>query len=322
MARRLALGALTCALGITSIAGAQEVCRATSVPFDSVRASLLGSLRAIRFADSASTRYEQVERWLDSLQAKLPPGFAYTRENMARGSWGVAAKRNQSVATMMDAMPGMNGLLQRALNTTNQAAVLQAIDAAGARPLLAARDDMYCIARDVRIAEGLEKLRRFEQKFGPSSVKLNGLEVLVNYAAQLVPGQRLVGVDDSGWPRPWEIVSAYRTSYMTLTDATGEDKKFSPQAVTVAEFGLRHYNFGREWGSADGNWLQRSLRPGTWSLGVLVAPEANGALRYPWRGDARVGPYLAWGGLKVGFLTGTDKRVIVSREVMLVPYLF
>ena len=322
MARRLALGALTGALVVSSIAGAQEACRASSVPFDSVRASLLGSLRAIGFPDTAATRYEAVERWLDSLRAKLPPGFAYTRDNVARGSWGVIGKRNQSVSTMLDAMPGMNGLMQRALNTTNQAAVLAAIDAAGARPILAARDDMYCLAREARITEGVEKLRRFERKFGPSSVKLNGLEVLANYAAQLVPGQHLVGVDDAGWPRPWEIVVAYRTSYATLTNATGDDKKFSPQAVSVAEFGLRHYNFGKEWGAEAGSWLQRSLRPGTWAVGLLVAPEANGALRYPWRGQTRVGPYLAWGGLKVGYLTGTDRRVIVSREVLLVPYVF
>ena len=108
MARRLALGALAFLLGGSSIASAQEACRSESVPYDSVRESLLSSLRAIRFQDTASTRYEQVERWLDSLRAKLPPGFAYTRENLARGSFGLTGKRKQSVENMVDAMPGMN----------------------------------------------------------------------------------------------------------------------------------------------------------------------------------------------------------------------
>ncbi|MBV6522358.1 MAG: hypothetical protein MNPFHGCM_02506 [Gemmatimonadaceae bacterium] len=331
MARRLAPLVLLVAAGSAHAAGAQVVttpalgapaCRVESVPYDSVRKSLLGSLRAIRFQDTAATRYDQVEARLDSLSAKLPAGFTYTRGNLAHGSYGVAGKRRQSVNTMIDAMPGMNGLLQRALNTTNLAPVLAAIEAAGAMNLLTARDDLYCLARAVRIDQGLEKLRMFERKFGPSSVKLNGLEVLVNYAVQLIPGQRLVGVDDAGWPRPWEVVVAYRTTYMTLTDITGDDKKYSPQAVTAAEFGLRHYNFGREWGADEGGVVQRFLKPGTWSLGLLVAPQTNGALRYPWRGDSRVGPYVAWGGLKVGYVTGKDRRLVVSREVMLIPYLF
>lgn len=320
MARRLAFAVAWGLLNATGLQ-AQQPCPA-AVPFDSVRASLLQSLRAVGLDDTASARFAQVELWLDSLQQKLPAGFVYTRENMSRGSWGVAAKRGQSVETMRDAMPGMDGLMQRALNTANQSAILRALDSTGNRPLLKARDDMYCIARDVRISEGLEKLRRFERKFGPTSVKLNGLEVVLNYATQLLPGQRLFGVDDQGWPRPFELVAAYRTTYATLVDATGPDKKYTPQAVSVAEFGLRHYNFGKTWGAEDGSWLSRALKPATWSLGVVIAPQANGALRYPWRGESRIGPYLAWGGLKVGYLTGKDRRVIVSREVLVIPYLF
>ena len=76
MARRVALGVIASALAIASSAGAQESCRTESVPYDSVQASLLGALRAIRFPDTAAARFDQVATWLDSLRAKLPLGFA------------------------------------------------------------------------------------------------------------------------------------------------------------------------------------------------------------------------------------------------------
>lgn len=316
MARRLALGALTALLAVGR-AGAQSTCPMASVAFDSVARGIQLAMAAIQAPDT-----DVVRSRLDSVRGRLPAGFTYTRESIGRGSLGTTAKRDQSWRAMRDAMPGRDGLLQRVLNRLFQSEVQGRIDSAGARAFLAAEDAMMCLARDVRLFEGTEKLRRFEQKFGPGSVKLNGLEVLLNFGAQFLPWPPLFGVNDDFSPRPWEIVAAYRTTYATLERKAGSSDRYNPQAVSVAEFGLRHYNFGKDWGAAGGSWLSRALRPGAFSLGVVVAPESNGALRYPWRGDSRVGPYVAWGGLKVGYLTGTGGRLIVSREVLVIPYVF
>jgi hypothetical protein len=324
MAPRLRLGALALTVVATlprSVA-AQSRCDADAVPFDSVAASARASLRSIGFDTSSPAPWDTLNARLDTLARKLPSGFTYTREVIAQGSWGVTAKRGQSVATMRDAMPGMNGMMQRVLNTLNRFEVRNAILAANTSGRPPAYETMVCLAREVRLARGLEKLERFERKFGPNSVKLNALEVFVNYGLSLVPSQPLVGVTEDGWPRPWEIVAAYRTTYATLARDSSDSRR-TARAVSVAEFGLRHYNFGKGWGDSTANWLARQLKPATWSAGLLVAPEANGALRYPWRGDSRLGAYMAWGGLKVGYLfDGRDKRMIVSREVMVIPYVF
>ncbi|MFN8573426.1 MAG: hypothetical protein U0132_15340 [Gemmatimonadaceae bacterium] len=302
---------------LSTVARAQSTCPATSVPFARVASSIQHALVTIGVPDT-----EQVRTRLDSVRSRLSDDFAYSYNTIGRGSQGTVAKRDQNWKMLRDAMPGRDGVFQRVLNRLFQSTVQAAIDSAGIRDSLAPVDAMMCIARDVRLFEGTEKLRRFEKKFGPGSVKLNGLEVLLNYGAQFVAWPPLFGVNADFSPRPWEIVAAYRTTYLTVEKTGSTDTKRRPQAVSVAEFGLRHYNFGKDWGVEDAGWLSRALKPGSFSLGVLVGAEANGALKYPWSGTARVGPYLAWGGFKVGYLTGHDKRLIVSREVMVIPYLF
>lgn len=313
----LALRAAGPLLVLTTMAQAQSACPVASVPFARVAGSIQQVVAAAGLADS-----EQVRIRLDSVRQKLPDGFEYSYQSVGRGSPGTTAKRDQNWRMMRDAMPGRDGVFQRVLNRLFQTTAQNAIDSAGVRDSLAPVEAMMCIARDVRLFEGTEKLRRFEKKFGPGSVKLNGLEVLLNYGAQFVAWPPLFGVDADYSPRPWEIVAAYRTTYLTIEKTSSTDSKHRPQAVSVAEFGLRHYNFGKSWGVEDASWLARALKPGSFSLGLLVGAQANGALKYPWSGTARLGPYLAWGGLKVGYLTGHDKRLIVSREVLVIPYLF
>lgn len=312
-------GRLGIAIGLVvaaRTAGAQASCPVAAVPFRTVAASIQGTIGRIGAADS-----DQVRSRLDSVRVQLPDDFAYTVSSIGRGSIGAAAHRSQSLQAMRNAMPGRDGVMQRVLNRLFQSTVQAAIDSVGVRASLEPVEQMMCLAREVRLMEGTEKLRQFERKFGPESVKLNGLEVLLNYGAQFLPWPPLFGVSDDFSPRPWEIVAGYRTTYVTLARSSPGGSR-SPQAVSVAELGLRRYNFGKTWGNPDAGWLMRAIKPGVVSLGVVVASESNGALRNPFHGDARVGPYLAWGGLKVGLLTGSDRRVIVSRDVLVIPYVF
>jgi hypothetical protein len=275
-----------------------------------------------RYAEWDTAGARKFEAQLDTLAREYDGSFVYGSalpDSIQRG-FRVHAKHAPRIRAQRDFVERVPGVYERVqdvlLNTLGDSLVRLN------RTSLANPAD--CVLRSLRepaLARQLENLRRFERKFGPSSVKLNFLEVLANYGLQFVPWPKLVGVDATGSPRPWEAIVAYRTTYLTLTGVTGDSGTFSPQAVSTAEFGLRHYNFGESWGTGSST-IARMLKPGYWSIGVIVAPENNGAMRYPWRGESRWGPYLAWGNLKVGWLTGRDKRVVVSREVMLVPYIF
>lgn len=157
--------------------------------------------------------------------------------------------------------------------------------------------------------ESLEKLRRYERKFGPGSARLNGAEVLLNYAAQRLPG---FGPDAEGWPGRFEAVAAYSSSYLTRTE--GETRMAS-----VGEFGLRAYFFGEGWGRTGALGL---IRPGFMTFGVAVASERDGPLRWPWRGDTHVGAFVSWGEVKIAWVNGPNPRWLVSRQFQLVPLVF
>jgi len=276
-----------------------------------------------RYAQWDSAGARRFDAQLDTLAREYDGSFAYATAlpDSAQRGFRVLAKHQPRIRAQRDFVERVPGVYERVqdvlLNTLGDSLVRSN------RASLASPAD--CVLRALRapaLARQLENLRRFERKFGPTSVKLNFVEVIANYGLQFLAWPKLVGVDASGSPRPWEAVVAYRTTYLTLTGVTGDSGKASPQAVSTAEFGLRHYNFGESWGTGSST-ISRMVKPGYWAIGFIVAPESNGAMRYPWRGDSRWGPYLAWGNLKVGWLTGgRDKRVVVSREVMLVPYVF
>lgn len=157
--------------------------------------------------------------------------------------------------------------------------------------------------------ESLEKLRRYERKFGPTSARLNGVEVLLNYAVQGVPR---FGPDAQGWPGRFEAVAAYSPSYLTWSEGDA-------RIVSVGEFGLRAYFFGESWGRAGPEGL---LRPAFATFGLAITSERDSPLRWPWQGDARIGAFVSWGELKVAYVTGPNARVLVSRQFQLVPLLF
>lgn len=154
----------------------------------------------------------------------------------------------------------------------------------------------------------LEKLRRFERKYGPGTPKLNVAEVVLNFGAQWVPAFR---PNDEGWPSRHEVIAAYVPTYLTMSEGKAG-------AVTIAELGVRSYIWTPGWGGRDGG----VLRPGYWSIGAALAGESDGALTSPFRGSSRFGAFVSWGDAKLAVIGGREPRVLVTRQVQLVPWGF
>jgi hypothetical protein len=159
------------------------------------------------------------------------------------------------------------------------------------------------------LAQSLEKLRRYERKFGPESPKLNAGEVALNVVAQSVPPFR---PSADGWPSAFEVIASYVPTYLTERDGR-------VQAWTVLEAGLRRYSFGEGWG--DGGWAG-VIRPGHVSAGLAVVNEGAGAMGEPWRGDKRLGAFVAWGSAKVAVVGGDGPRILITRQVQVIPFVF
>jgi hypothetical protein len=175
-----------------------------------------------------------------------------------------------------------------------------------ARVSSTAQSLLTAAARD----RALVRLARYERKLGPTSPRLNGPEVLLNYAAQRwIPGFRATPL---GGPSPLEVVASYVPSYVTSVDR-------KPQAVSASEFGVRYYLFGEQFG-AEG--VRGLLLPTYWSVGVLTASDRNGALVWPWDGRTRTGAYFSWGSIKVGYVRGRRGEWLVTRQFQAVPFLF
>ena len=157
----------------------------------------------------------------------------------------------------------------------------------------------------------LKKMRRFEKKFGPRAPKLNAVEVVVNLVAQRLPG--FYPTEEEG-PGPLEIVASYEPAFLTLVDEELE-------LISTVEFGIRYYLLGDGWGEDYG--LTGMLKPGYFSLGVLVASEEDGTLLWPLDDpNPRVGGFVSWGAVKLGYLGGDEARFVVSREFEAIPWLF
>lgn len=161
---------------------------------------------------------------------------------------------------------------------------------------------------EVSIAQSLEKLNRFERKYGPDSPRLNVVEVGLNYVAQWVP---LFKPNTEGWPSRFEIVTSYVPLYLTVVDGKA-------RPVTIAELGLRSYLWQRGWGGSEGG----ALRPGYLSFGVAVAGDRDGAFVSPLKGTRRIGGFIGWGETKLALLGGSERRLLLTRQFQMVPWVF
>lgn len=203
------------------------------------------------------------------------------------------------------ALSEMSGIVENELRQDLQDAVGQSEATEILWPVTA----LYAELLDRSLEDSLEKLRRFERKFGPGSARLNGLEMAGNYLLQDI---RHFGPDDNGWPGPLELIASYSPTYATYADD-------ALTFVSVTEFGLRAYFFGPNWGHAG---LRGLLKPSYTTFGMAVASGQDGALRWPWQDDARIGAFFSWGDLKVAYVGGDNQRFMVSRQFQLVPWVF
>jgi hypothetical protein len=185
-----------------------------------------------------------------------------------------------------------------------------AAGAARTRELFIPVDAFNSARRRQSLAESLERLRRFERKYGPDAPTRNIVEVGLNYAAQWLP---VFGPQADESPSRLELSAAYVPTWISMPR-----KGVRSDAITVAEAGLRVYIWKPGWGAQEGG----VLRPGHVTVGALVAGARDGALESPFRGQSRFGGYVAWGNAKIGFIGGRDSRILVTRKVQLLPWTF
>ncbi len=175
--------------------------------------------------------------------------------------------------------------------------------------MFVAYNDVDALFRGRALRQAIERLRRYERKFGPGSVQLNVIEVGIAYMLQ---GVRGFGYHPDEGPGPLEVVASYSTTYFSYAD---EDV----QIVSGAEFGLRYYYFGDDWGRGG---LRGYLKPGHVSAGVVVAGAKDGPLVGPWSGESRVGVFGAWGDLKVAWIGGANSRWLLTKQFQILPFIF
>jgi hypothetical protein len=196
--------------------------------------------------------------------------------------------------------PAMIPVVRTALGTDENAEFIRVSETAHGLVVQSARD------------RALRRLANYERKLGPTSARLNGPEVLLNYAAQRwIPGFKATPL---GGPSPWEVVASYAPGYVTFPDGNA-----TPIPVSTAEFGVRYYLFGERFGKSG---IAGLLMPSYWSAGVLTASNENGALVWPWHGSDRSGGYVSWGSIKVGYIKRDRGSWLVTKQFQAVPFVF
>lgn len=198
----------------------------------------------------------------------------------------------------------LEAALQAKLTKTELDNLYKPIDSLGTLILVLAR------------ANNQEKLRRYEIKYGPSSPHLNVAEVGLNYIAQLaVPGFL---PSDDGYPAPFELVATYRTT--DLTAAQSATSHVTARVLSTAQLGLRMYGFGENCGK--GSRFADLLNPCQSSLGAFFASPTDGALAQPWKTGSRSGFYLARGKYHLGYVFGSQQRIVFGTDQQILPYVF
>lgn len=157
----------------------------------------------------------------------------------------------------------------------------------------------------------LDRIARYERKLGPTSPKLNGPEVFLNYAAQR--WVRGFQATELGGPSHLELIASYTPGYVPLTSE-------SLQVVSASEFGLRYYMFGERFGAA--GW-RGVLLPTYWSVGTIVVSDRNGALVWPWQGAEQYGGFVGWGSIKLAYVGGREgTKWLASKQFQAIPFVF
>ena len=183
-------------------------------------------------------------------------------------------------------------------------------DQRNAQWVLASETVNSLLAADAR-DRAIARLSNYERKLGPTSARLNGAEVLINFAAQRwLPFFRAT---PTGGPSPLELVASYAPGYLTF------DGDKTPIPVSASEFGFRWYLFGDNFGKSG---FAGIFLPSYFSAGVLTASHENGAMVWPWKGRDRTGGYVSWGSIKVGYIKRDGGSWLVSKQFQAVPLVF
>lgn len=217
------------------------------------------------------------------------------------------AYRTVQAAPLDSAMQVLSGRLrQDDIRPVVRTAVGDSLNTAFVRASETARLLFLLTARD----RTLQRLANYERKLGPQAPKLNGVEVLLNYAAQRwVPGFR---GSPLGGPSPLEVITAYVPTYGTVAGS-----RVVP--ATASELGVRRYIFKRSWGTPGWRSL---LKPPYISLGAAVASDRQGTLTLPWEDRTRTGAFLGWGEIKLAYVPGRRGQVMLARQIQLIPFTF
>jgi len=222
-----------------------------------------------------------------------------------RATFGVVLRRNG--VTPNDVELAALDTLARLMEEEFSAVLRPLIGRDRTTQLLTPVDAFNAALRRQSVAASREKLQRFERKYGPGAPVRNLAEVGLNYLAQWAPG---FAPNAEGWPSRAELIASYVPTYLIVP--SGDVKA---GAATVAEVGARFYLWKEGWG-------RRLLRPGYVSFGAVLAGERDGAMQSPFAGASRFGGFVGWGNAKVAVIGGRNARVLVTRQVQLVPWVF
>lgn len=306
------VGLVVAALLGAPLLGAQQPARVDTARF--ARATVDSLLVAARTADSLSGLSTQLpaahlilQRQVDRLLPERVGSVPLQQLGDDHASFtAVARRRYQALSLIELASIDTIAIVLQQTESRLTAAV-------GAEQRVAILTPMYAYRywrRERSMATSVEKLRRFERKYGPDAPTRNAAEVVLNYAAQWVPAFQ---PNAEGWPSRAEVIAAYVPTYVALPT-----NKESIDAMTLLEAGVRLYIWREGWGGEEGG----VRRPSHVSFGLLAAGERDGALQMPWRGTSRLGGFIGWGAAKFGVIGGPTPRVLFTRQVQLVPWVF
>ena len=236
------------------------------------------------------------------------PGLAPPRVPFAAVARVHTGGSSVSRAAIADAMSELRALVRTA---ALRPVITTSVGPEVASELVRATETAQGLLTLAALNRSLGRIARYERKLGPTSPKLNGPEVILNYAAQRwIPGFRAT---ELGGPSHLELVASYTPGYVPL-DA---DKI---TAVSASEFGLRYYLFGESFGAA--GW-RGVLRPSYWSVGAITVSDRDGALVWPWDGRTRTGAFVAWGAIKLAYVQGREgAEWLASKQFQAVRFVF
>lgn len=235
----------------------------------------------------------------------------------ARPSFGAISKVNRGVydARLAPSVLADIAELRQIANNPLRRAMDSRLGEAATDTLLAPLDSLHVAILRAALGRNLEKLKRYEIKYGPSSPTLNAPEVLLNFVAQRLPAFRPT---PDGWPSPNEMMASYSTTDLTRAADPAGETRF--KIVSSARIGIRRYHF------SDGRAFMRTVRRVAGgrhtSVGLALMGREDRPLSSPIGNGARTGVFIGVADTYVSLIGGPNRRIVLSRNLKIVPYLF